>query len=366
MIVSSSFQPKPPAGIAPFVKGLRVSKHPSIWKRDYRFVVSLNGMAPSKPKTPVKKQPTPKKRIVETIEDSDDENLPTESQNDELVLNQYINAPNGPSPKRFKEYIEDDDDNESVEKEANCVEEPLKEDTTPTRNPFKKAVASKNEAVSLTTISKENNSLIKTQSPVKNIDYVRLEKISKFSRFNRTVLPNNGQQVLSRFFNASEKTKCDAQPAQKPPSEVTMKSPNLLDSDLGLPSSSLYFTKSSDSGFSPNANDSSPEASKGTSEESAQNGAIDDDLGSEMSRESQRSIIDKFKFVLAEKLEKCEPEHIESSSSQIISEKTDSDANELPIGFDDDDSGTSSQKTANDSKIGTWLNGIQKTKMVSV
>lgn len=343
--------------MAPFTKGFKVAKHASIWHRDYRFTMSLNGMAASQPKSPVKKASAPKKRIVETIEDSDNENLPTESQNDDLVLKQYINT-SEPSQKRFKEYIEEDD--ESIEIDVNGAQEPLKEETTPNRNPFKKAVSCKNELLSPTQISKENNSLVKNQSPVKHIDYGKLEKLS---RFNRTVLPKSGQQVLSRFFNASEKPKNenDAQPAQKPPPEVKMKSPNLLDSNTELPNPSLYFNRSSDSGFSPIADDSSAK----TSEESSQNRPIDDDFECALSRESQRSIIDKFKIVLAEKLDKCEPELIESSSSQTINDKTDSDANELPIGLDDDDSGTSSQKTATESTNRAWLNGSQKTKVVS-
>lgn len=359
---------------------MKIAKHASIWHRDYRWTVSLNNAGDAshqKPLTkPADKKPkktlTPK-RHIDAIEDSEDENLPTESQNDELVMNQYINGQE-PLQKRFKEQYDIDDRSTDEEKDA----EPQKEnETTPNRNPFKTS-ACKDELLSPTRISKENNSLVKTQSPVKKIDFA---KLGKLSRFGRTVVPQK-QNVISRFFIPttettvktevkspkievkSPKTEIKSPKAEmkspKANSGAQMKSPNFLDIKTESPKSELYFTKSNDSGFSPSTEDP---FKKNSQNESSENSAED-----ELSQENQCSILDKFRCVLKEKMDGSDSEPMETDvSSQTMSEKTDSEINELPIVLSDGDNDFdgSQPNTVTESSKQTWLSSSQKSTDVS-
>ncbi|XP_055304044.1 exonuclease 1 [Sitodiplosis mosellana] len=338
-------------------KGLKIAKHSSIWHRNYQFTSLSNGPVPSTaPKAIVKKSPKPPKRVIEAIEDSD-EDLPTESQNDDLVLKQYMIEP---SSKRFKE---DDDDGKTADIEVNGADEqpPKTPETTPNRNPFKKAALCK-ELLSPTRISRDTNSLVKNQSPVKHIDYSKLEKLSRFTRTG-TVLSAKGQPILSRFFGQSSKPKDenDAQTAVKsetvqrevqaeavPPPVAQMKSPNLLDSCTASPKSTLYYSKSSDSGFSPSNDEPAPKSSH------------NDDMEDNLSRECQYSILDKFRLVLKEKIDD-EPMECQSSQSTYTSDKTDfSETNELPIVLSDNENDIDNSQKGSTSRM--WLNGSQKPK----
>lgn len=349
--------------------------------------MSLNGAGDASNQKPVtkpaekkpKKTLTPK-RHIDAIEDSEDENLPTESQNDDLVVNQYVNGQE-PLQKRFKEQYDIDDRSTDEEKDA----EPQKEsETTPNRNPFKKSVC-KDELLSPTRISKENNSLVKTQSPVKKIDYA---KLGKLSRFGRTVVPQK-QNVISRFFNPTTETTVKTEKkspktelkspkagmtspkagmtspkteikSPKANSGAQMKSPNFLDIKTESPKSELYFTKSNDSGFSPGTEDP---FKKNLQNESSENSAED-----ELCQENQCSILNKFKCVLKEKMDGSDSEPMETNvSSQTMSDTTESEINELPIVLSDgeNDFDGSQPNTDTESSKQTWLSSSQKSTNVS-
>lgn len=278
--------------------------------------------------------------------------MPTESQNDDMVMNQYI-IKSEPSQKRFKEDYAIDE--QSADEEENAA--PPKAPTTPKRNPFKRSVSCKDELLSPTRISKENNSLVKTQSPVKKIDYGKLEKLSRFSR---TVVSNK-QHVISRFFDSATKTTgaSEEKSVEKSDSGLQMKSPNLLEFQTESPKSALYFNRSSDSGFSPNTQDSSKPKSQ---DESSEN-SVDDEL----SQENQCSILSKFKCVLKEKMDPSDQEPMESeANSQAMSDKIESETLELPIVLSDDENVTNgSQNSAGKgSSSQTWLSASQKSKTV--
>lgn len=301
------------------------------------------------------------KRVIDTIEDND-EDLPTESQNDDLMLKQYLNEP---SPKRFKE---DDNSDESNEPEVNGANGPPPNGKiTPNRNPFKKKVSCIDPLLSPTRISRETNSLVKNQSPVKRIDYDKLKKLSKF---NRTEDISSNKLTISRFFASSTKSKSESNAQTLVKSEVLvtevkselelktettevdltenaqpgamMKSPNILDSALSSPKSMLYFNKCTDSGFSVN------------NEEPAQKSfdLMESDSVDNMSREHQYNILEKFKFALKEKIDD-EPDPMEclSSQSTYTSDKTDnSEFNGLPIVLSDNENEIeNSQKEASSS-----------------
>lgn len=333
----------------------------SIWQRNYQFTTLSNESAPSTvPKLAIKSPKAPK-RLMEAIEESD-EDLPTESQNDDLVLKQYMIEP---SSKRFKEDGDEDDDEAVDVEESDDDEQPPKTpETTPKRNPFKKSVPSSDLLLSPTRISSETNSLVKNQSPVKQIDYGRLEKLS---RFNRTVLPVKAQPVISRFFNTPKiesngqttDVKCKTAQAEVkseavPTPAAQMKSPNLLVSCSVSETSTLYFSKSNDSGFSGN-----------NEEQQLKNKAVNDDEDDpedNLSRESQYSIIDKFRIVLKEKMD-GESMEFQSSQSTTISDKTDvSETNELPIVLSDNENDIDNSQKVSNSRM--WLSGSQKAKTV--
>lgn len=318
-------------------------------------------------KVTVKKSPKPPKRVINVIHNSD-ENLPTESQNDELMLKQYMNL-NEPSPKRFREDIDNDDQSADTE-ETGVDDEPSKEETTPNRNPFKKTVFSKDPLLSPTRISCETNSLVKNQSPVKHIDY---NKLAKLSKFKRTLIAPKEQPILSHFFSASTKPKSENVEETVVKTEVLlspdvtgnvvqpsnpMKSPNLLDSYTNSPKASLYFNKSSDSGISTNTEQ--------IVQENPRDELIKNDPEDDLNHQSQCLILDKFKFALKEKIDdEQEPMECQSSQSTYTSEKTDnSDSNGLLIVLSDDENETDNSRKDSISRM--WLNGSQKSKLVSV
>lgn len=353
---------------------VKVAKHPSIWHRDYRWTASLNGSAPSQAKVTPKKSPKPPKRLIDKMIESDDDDRPTESQNDDLVLDQYIGK-NEPSQKRFKE--DTDSDDRSVEADENGIDDdaaenqPTNEQITPNRNPFKKANPCADPLLSPTRISRDNNSLVKTQSPVKQIDF---GKLSKLSRFSRTKMPDH--RVISKFFNPAPKEN-EGQAVKKadsgiqedlsqkndPKSNSTadlnpqMKSPNFLDSHVEAPKPTLYYTKSNGIN-SPNTNE--------PPQKSSQEEPVHIDMDDDFDRDSQRSIISKFKFVLKNKIDEADSDPIEVGSSQGTSDKTDSETIELPIVLSDDDSSDYNENaTSKATENRNWLNSSQKAKTVS-
>lgn len=367
-----------------------MAKHPSIWTRDYRWATSLNGTASSTgidtalQKTTVRKSPRQQKRlIVKMIEGDEDKNLPTESQNDDLILNQYM-ALSEPSQKRFKEEIEDSD-GEEITPGDQIETEPTEKQTTPNRNPFKKSVSGKDELLSPTRISKENNSLIKNQSPVKHIEYSKLEKLS---RFNRTVMPNK-QRVISRFFGTVSTTpkESDGQTLAKADSGIQsdsnsmdapvgktgsvkrnsgaqMKSPNLLDSKTMTPTPTLYFNRNNDIEFSPN--NEGKLLQNDANEADEVNKAAETDADIDFTSESQRSILNKFKFALKEKMEDADDAAMEIDSSQGTSDKADGEPNELPIVLSDTENEIDGSQSAvtKESTNRMWLSANQKPKTV--
>lgn len=169
---------------------LKVTKHPSIWEQDYRWNVSLK-KSDTKHGVDTKKafDTTAVRRSKRSLPpanaeqiDEQDENV--SSENGEELLNEY--AKTEPQQKRFKDDDVRTTDNASV----------LKSPPTPKRNPFKTTNPCTNELLSPTRISKETNSLVKNQSPVKRIDFNKLQKLSRFDRTANTP----SQQMLSHFF----------------------------------------------------------------------------------------------------------------------------------------------------------------------
>lgn len=173
------------------VKAMKVAKHPSIWQQDYRWNVSLT----KQPKSDTQKvfDTTAVRRSKRSLppqsaaELDDDANQSVERSED--IMSQYACLA-APEQKRFKD--------DTVEPTA---EPPLlKSPPTPKRNPFKTSNPCTDELLSPTRISKENNSLVRNQSPVKRIDF---NKIRKLSRFDRTTGAAS-QQTLSHFFAAGK------------------------------------------------------------------------------------------------------------------------------------------------------------------
>lgn len=167
------------------------AKHPSIWQKSFKTVSKNSKMQQisiEKTLTRVQRKPT---NIRESSAVSTD-NENSSEENSEDLINQYINE-KSPPLKKFK-----------------CSEpktEPSNGDveTTPSqssRNPFKRSSNTFECVEETTEITSLNSSLIKNQSPVKCIDFRKLEKLSKF---NRTVI-SRAQNTVSRFFSEEVKS----------------------------------------------------------------------------------------------------------------------------------------------------------------
>lgn len=136
------------------------------------------------------------------IEQSDEQDENTMSSgNGEDLLNEYANLAE-PQQKRFK------DDDVQTSDDASVLKSP----PTPKRNPFKTTNPIVNELLSPTRISKENNSLVRNQSPVKRIDYNKLQKLS---RFDRTTGSTN-QHMLSQYFSGKSPTHQNTSESETP------------------------------------------------------------------------------------------------------------------------------------------------------
>lgn len=145
------------------------------------------------------KRKQPKKFTME-IEDSDDE--PTDSaENSEDLLSAYTTgytSTNQPPSKKFRESFE-------------MSSPPAFEPQSPKRNPFKVKPNTSLllDILSPTKITRENSSLIRNQSPVKRIEYptpspvksIDYNKLQKLSKFQRTVISKE-QNIISRFFSS--------------------------------------------------------------------------------------------------------------------------------------------------------------------
>lgn len=336
-------------------KGLKICSHPSIWNRGLRWANSVNGASTvNVPKSdPSKDVAKPQKRVIDKLMEIDDKDecLPTERQNDEMVLNQYISV-SEPSTKRFRDAIDDDEQLSDSEENGNTKSKQI----TPNRNPFKKAEATVDILLSPTRISKENNSLVNTQSPVKKTDYNKLKKLNKFSRFARTVVPKE-QSIVSRFFTPSQNPSAsntqEKSSAGNDMNDVSvmktasagLKSPNLLRTRRITPNAALYFTGS----------DESPCQSE--------KGADDDEFENQ---DTRRNIVEQFKHVLKNRMEPAaEQNSIGPANDHGAPDKTDSETNELPIVLSDDDdddneaidSGNIGDKGS--SAKGNWLSSRQ-------
>lgn len=326
----------------------------------------MNGAATSTAPVlaPANKSSKPQKRIVDKLIESDDdgnEKLPTENENSDFMLNQYIN-PNGPSPKRFK----DDENDQNQPSTSNQI--------TPNRNPFKKSDSCVDPLLSPTRISKENNSLVKTQSPVKRYNYSRLEKLGKIGKRGLTVVSNE-QRVISRFFTANQNdaaaiAKADSGIQEdsgatnddnanvKAETNAQMKSPILLGTSLAAPATALYFTNSIDSPIKP-MNSTGNVAT-----------AMNVDDGEVYDQKCHRIVLDQFKCVLKGKMEDAEQDANGLADSQGASDKTDeSELHELPIVLSDDDADSglscSGNVASKEPSNRNWLPSSQTQKSVS-
>lgn len=176
------------------LKHLIVAKHPSIWQKGWK--PQSNGFGPQQTtllKNMSKSQRLPDKAkcsqpLAFVESDVDEEAMALqEAENTEDLLNEYSKE-RDPPQKKFKADVADIED-ANREAELHSV-------AATSRNPFKKESSVTESYQSPTKITSANSSLIKNQSPIKMIDYRRVEKLSKFSR---TVISNK-QNVISRFF----------------------------------------------------------------------------------------------------------------------------------------------------------------------
>lgn len=173
---------------------MKPAKHPSIWEQDYRWNVSLKKDKTTKNETKKAFDTTAvrrSKRSLPPADQLDEQDENKSSENGEDLLNEYANL-SEPQQKRFKDDDVQKTDDISV----------LKSPPTPKRNPFKTTNPCTNELLSPTRISRENNSLVRNQSPVKRIDYNKLQKLSRFDRTSTT----SNQQTLSHFFSDKSPT----------------------------------------------------------------------------------------------------------------------------------------------------------------
>lgn len=259
-----------------------------------------------------------KRSIQETsVCDEDGENLPNDGEIDENLLNEYAQIETAPN-KRFKEDIEDSSDDEEMKKHDGEMPSPSRKEIS-NRNPFKKTVESTNElSLSSTEITKENNSLIKNQSPVKKIDYKRLEKLS---RFNRTVVTAK-QDVLSKFFNNAAKDSkpqdadgCDEEDETKSVSKTkSTYSIEIIQPEMAV---CIHYTRSADSAIS----ESSTKTDENVDESS-----------------DTISILQKFRYNynrLIQDEEKADANGL-IPDSQGSTNKTDSDLSDVPIMISDE------------------------------
>lgn len=178
-------------------KQLTIAKHQSIWQKSWKpkrsgskqtsLLETMSQPMPKRPKTSL-----PKPFIESDVDDAASELQ--EAKYCEDLLNEYRKECD-PPPKKFDADIDDDMDaeNETESRHNDCLSPKA---GSSSRNPFKKQSIVMSHFQSPTKITPENSSLIKNQSPIKQIDYRRLEKLSRFSR---TTIPDK-QNVISRFF----------------------------------------------------------------------------------------------------------------------------------------------------------------------
>lgn len=189
--------------------------------------------------------------------DVDDETLAQqEAENTENLLNEYSKDRNPPM-KKFKADVEDIDIEDGTESsDVGCLSPPSKAGTS-NRNPFKKEPIASDSFQSPTKITPANSSLIKNQSPIKAIDFRRLEKLSRFKRTESL----GKQNVISRFFvepkdNASNHVEDDKLTTAKESAPVKMEIEEkveelvVLESEVDTTNGLLYSSTSGDSAIS--------------------------------------------------------------------------------------------------------------------
>lgn len=251
------------------------------------------------------------------------------------------------SSKRFKEDIEDPSIDVEMKKHEGEISSPSRKET-PKRNPFKKTKEYSNELLlSPTEITKENNSLIKNQSPVKKINYKRLEKLS---RFNRTTVTAK-QDVLSKFFNNVAKDPkpqgedgCDKGDESK--TVTKSESIEIIQSEMAV---RTYYTQSADSAIS----DLGERLSTNT----------DEDVGDS---NDTMSILQKFRYNynrLIQDEEKADANGLKPDSHGT-SNKTDSDLSDVPIMISDESNDIESDSAVTSdtqsSNRNAWITSSQK------
>lgn len=190
--------------------------------------------------------------------DVDDEAMAQqEDENAENLLNEYSKDRNPPS-KKFKVDVEDIDGKDETEPAVmECLSPPPKAGTS-SRNPFKKESNASDSFQSPTKITPANSSLIKNQSPIKAIDFRRLEKLSRFKRTESL----GKQNVISRFFvepkdeNASNHVEDDKRTAandsapEKMEIEEQVEELVVLEPEVDSTTGLLYASTSGDSAIS--------------------------------------------------------------------------------------------------------------------
>lgn len=325
---------------------MKNAKHPSIWQRNYRWNISQGTSSTSQTTETVIARRKSKRSIQATVVcDDDEENIPDDGENDEHLLNEYAQIETAPN-KRFKEDIEDSSDDEKTNGLDGQVSSPSQK-TTPNRNPFKKTVETSIELLSPTEITKENNSLVKNQSPVKKIDYKRLEKLS---RFNRTVVTDK-QNVLSKFFNnpAKDPKPKDENGCEKGDDSKTVTKPETIEIIQSEMAARIHYTQSADSAVS--------DLGEGS------NTKTDEDV--EESNDTI-SILHKFSYNYNRLIYDEEKTNANGlpPDSQGSSNKTDSDISDVPMMISDESNDVESDSTVTSdtqsSSHSAWITSSHK------
>lgn len=253
----------------------RRAPHMSIWNRQYKMFTK-NGCKPQQStltklvtRTVKVSTKTVTRRSIEAMISDDEESSIDGRNNGEDLINEYITETAQPQ-KKFKS-----NETENLEEEK-CKNEKT-EPTTPgkSRNPFKRKSLVTEECEQTTEITPLNSSLIKNQSPVKCIDYRKLERLSRFSR---TLVPQ-ARNTVSRFFhNEVKQDKIETELNGAKREEIVDETKCVEETK------NLYMNTSSDSAVSPTEPSSSGEST------SSQTSEITKEL-SKINKESEDSAL---------------------------------------------------------------------------
>lgn len=291
------------------------------------------------------KAPTKRQSISLIESDHDDDGISLTPENDENLLGQYTNM-----QKRFK----DDSELEHTTSDEKYIQNlisignkspPKQETATTIRNPFKKPVQDMDVLLSPTKITKENSSLVKTQSPVKCIDFT---KIGKISRFNRTYTPPvDKERVISKFFPSATNVRTDVSVQVN---VVQCDESNGVDEQLTPP-------------YDDKPNRSPPPFTSDDEEEPEESNASKDDNNEPLTKNRSIAILEQFKFSMNRLTQYESSSTMETNEENTTNDKTDSESKELPIVLSDDSIDNIATIYPDDKSIDDVTHLIKQNKM---